>query len=334
VTVVTRGRRGTARRLGVVVLTLVGGLLGAPAYAVSPLAAPSPSGPAAPGTGHRVVAPSPPPQLPQQTVFVEVTPDQGSVIGVAYPLTAHFSAPIAHHAIAEAHMPVFVNGAFSRGAWFWRNATTAVFRQASFWPARAHIDVRLSLAGVELGRTPTYRIVGSSTSTRGYSVRTSRSLVAYVDGKSDRMVVRIDGAVVKNFGVSLGKTGFETRSGIKAVMEKYVSRHMTSIAAGITDPKDQYDVVAPYSVRITPTGEFVHGAPWAAARIGRWNGSHGCTNLLTDDAHWFFDHVLPGDPVITTGTNRPMDYWNGTGAPFNMPWSLWLAGSALKGARV
>ena len=179
----------------------------------------------------------------------------------------------------------------------------------------------MTLSGVEVGRTKKVRYVGSATTTRTHTIRTARALVAKVDGITDRFTVVVDRVKVKTFLTSLGKPGFETRSGIKAVMEKYALRHMTSVAAGITNPNDQYDLQVPWAVRITPTGEFVHGAPWALARLGRYNGSHGCTNLNVPDSHWFFDNVIPGDPVVTTGTPRTMDYWNGTGAPYNMPWA-------------
>ena len=307
-------------------LALSLGLLASPASAAN--LAPSP----APGA----TAPSPrpaPPEAPIPTAafHVTVTPDAGTVVGVAYPITAKFSAPVIDRAAAEHHMHVYVNKLFSKGAWYWRNSTTAMFRLAGFWPGHATIEVRLTLAGVEVAHSPTLSYVGDASTTRTHVIRTDRSLVAMVDGIKDRFTVVVDGKVVAVFKTSLGKKDFETRSGIKAVMEKYALRHMTSVAAGITNPNDQYDLQVPWAVRITPTGEFVHGAPWALARLGRYNGSHGCTNLNVADSHWFFDNVIPGDPVVTTGTPRTMDYWNGTGAPYNMPWATWLAHSALKG---
>ena len=141
-------------------------------------------------------------------------------------------------------------------------------------------------------------------------------------------VVRIDGKLARVVPVSLGKAGFTTRSGIKVVAEKYLTRRMTSQGIGVTNPNDQFDVVAPFAVRITTSGEFIHGAPWAMYRIGKWNGSHGCTNLTLWDAHWFYNTSMPGDVVLTVGTGRPMEYWNGEGGPWNIPWSQWLAMSA------
>jgi lipoprotein-anchoring transpeptidase ErfK/SrfK len=118
--------------------------------------------------------------------------------------------------------------------------------------------------------------------------------------------------------------GWETRSGIKVLAEGYRVRVMTGASIGAGD----YTLKVPYAIRLTDTGEFIHAAPWAAARIGRVNGSHGCTNLTVADARWVFKNYLIGDPVITTGTDRPMETWNGGGGPWNLPWSSWTRDSA------
>jgi L,D-transpeptidase-like protein len=84
----------------------------------------------------------------------------------------------------------------------------------------------------------------------------------------------------------------------------------------------------PYAMRMTSSGEFLHGAPWNPY-IGTMNHSHGCTNLTLASAHWVFDHVKEGDPVVTTGTRRATESWNGLGGVWNVPWAKWVAGSAL-----
>jgi lipoprotein-anchoring transpeptidase ErfK/SrfK len=268
--------------------------------------------------------------LPASAVAVTVSPAVASVVGVAYPITARFSHAVAARAVAERGMRVYVANRLVVGAWTWKDLRTALFRPRAFWPGHVLVVVRLSLAGAVLATTRTQRFIGRANATRVHWFHTGRKLIATINGRSHRMNIYLDGHKVRTFKVSLGKPGFETRSGIKAVMEKYRVRHMTSKQLGLTAPSDQYDLMAPYATRITPSGEFVHGAPWAAGRIGRWNGSHGCTNLFTADAHWFYDHTITGDPVITTGTSRPMEHWNGLGAPWNIPWSQWLAHSSLK----
>jgi len=280
------------------------------------------------GTGGTVTSPlTPPPAVkPKTAVSASASPYQGAVMGIAQPIFVRFSTPVAFKARAEKHMRVYVNGVLSSGAWHWKDSSTAVFRPPTFWKARSTVAIKMTLAGVVLAESSTRQFVGAKT--KVHTFKTSRSFVAKVDDATHRMKVYLDGKVVRTIPVSLGKPGFETRSGIKVVQEKYATRRMTSEGAGITDPNDQYDVTATWAVRITPTGEFVHGAPWAAARIGRYDGSHGCTNVLDADGKWFYDRVLPGDPVITVGTGRAMEYWNGPGGPWNMPWKLWLARSA------
>ncbi|MFN8169093.1 MAG: L,D-transpeptidase family protein [Candidatus Nanopelagicales bacterium] len=317
-----------------VATALASSLLVVPSVAAavrSDVPTPTPTTPTPTPTPTPTVPPKPKP-LPAAGVSVTITPKQGAKVGVAYPITATFSRPVQRRATAERNMKVLVNGQKAAGAWYWKSRTVALYRLQGFWPGHARISVRLTLAKQLLATTKTTRYLGRKTTTRTESFRTSRKLVAKVNGKTHRMVVFIDGKKVRSFGTSLGKPGFETRSGIKAVMEKFAVRHMTSIGAGITDPNDQYDLMAPWAVRITPTGEFVHGAPWAAGRLGVRNGSHGCTNLSTANAKWFYDKSIVGDPVVTKGTPRSMEPFNGLGAPYNLTWKQWLSRSVLKGA--
>ena len=253
-------------------------------------------------------------------------------MGVAYPIIVRFSTTVTRRADAERHMVVVISGRRVAGAWSWTDAKTVMFRPRSmFWRAHVTIRIAMSLRAVMLKTSRTHRWLGNRASTRTVIFRTGRSMISYVDAKRHRMRVVIDGKLARVMKTSLGKPGYLTRSGIKVVTEKYRVRHMSSVLAGITDPRDQYDLQAPYAVRITPSGEFVHGAPWAVARIGRRNGSHGCTNLLVRDARWFYVNARLGDPVVTKGTRRKMEPTNGLGGPWNLTWTQWLAHSALKG---
>jgi len=252
---------------------------------------------------------------------------KNQVRGVGTMMTLRFSAPVKYRAAVQAALHLYSTKSFGEGAWAWRDATTLQFRPFErFWPGHSKITVRALLGNVVMARTASGAPMVGLDTTASWS--TGHSLIASINAKTDRMIVRIDNKVVRTFGVSLGKPGFTTRSGIKVTAEKYLIRNMTSQGIGVTNPNDQFDVNAPFAVRITTSGEFVHGAPWAMYRIGKWNGSHGCTNLALWDAHWFYNTEIPGDVVVTSGTDRPMEYWNGEGGPWNIPWKQWVAMSA------
>jgi len=250
----------------------------------------------------------------------------GQTRGIGTLLTLHFSQPIQYRNVVQSHLQLTSTKNFGVGAWAWRDATTLEFRPRDFWPGHSTITVHSTLSNVIIGWTADHHpYMGLNTTA---SFKTTRAVISRINAITDQMTVTIDGKLARTMGVSLGKPGYTTRSGIKVVAEKYVTRRMTSQAIGVTNPADQFDVVAPWAVRITTSGEFIHGAPWALYRIGKWNGSHGCTNLTPWDAHWFYNLATPGDVVLTTGTNRPMEDWNGEGGPWNIPWKAWVAMSA------
>jgi lipoprotein-anchoring transpeptidase ErfK/SrfK len=91
-----------------------------------------------------------------------------------------------------------------------------------------------------------------------------------------------------------------------------------------------YDLIVPWSVRITQGGEYVHAAAWNGTNIGARSTSDGCTNLNTPDAQWFFTFSRIGDVVnyVNTG-GPPMAVDNGFG-DWNVPWSTWQAGGIVE----
>jgi lipoprotein-anchoring transpeptidase ErfK/SrfK len=110
-------------------------------------------------------------------------------------------------------------------------------------------------------------------------------------------------------------------------MDTHASYRMRSTTVGITG-SEAYDLDVPYAMRMTASGEFLHGAPWNDY-IGVANRSHGCTNLTLSSARWVYSQVLEGDPVITRGTGRSTEPYNGLGGVWNVPWSTWVGNSAL-----
>jgi lipoprotein-anchoring transpeptidase ErfK/SrfK len=223
-----------------------------------------------------------------------------------------------------------------KGAWGWINNHTAVFRPQKWWPGHSTITVTSTMDRTLLGKSGKYYIIGSDDLSTNWVFKTARKLVAVVDGRSVHMKVYVDGKKVKNFGVSLGKQDWETRSGVKVIstlkepLHTYTSTSL-NINPAVETPYELKDI--PWNTRLTPTGEFIHAAPWAYGRIGRYNGSHGCTNMFESDAKWIYDTTIPGDVVVYENTGgAPVQSWNGPGGLWNIPWENWLKKSALGNA--
>jgi len=139
------------------------------------------------------------------------------------------------------------------------------------------------------------------------------------------------GKTIRTIPVTTGKQPeYTTRSGIKVIVEKDRRHDMNSETIGI-DPNsaDGYNLKGvEFAMRITYSGEFIHAAPWSVASQGHENVSHGCTGLSTANAGWLYNNTLIGDPVIYTGTNRPMTLTNGYG-DWNESFAEYAKGSAL-----
>jgi len=263
---------------------------------------------------------------------VSISPTIDEKVGVGQLVTMNFSSPVGRKAVVERAIKVSSEKPLPPGSWGWLSDTTAIYRPKTFWPANAKIKFQLDLDQVvlrsaEVNKNQRSTWVGNKNAGRTVVLKTGRALVITIRDNTHRMYVTRNGKLVKTFPVSLGKEGYRTRSGIKILTnEKYVNLRMrgTDRFSG-----EDWDVIAPYSIRLTPTGEFIHGAPWAYYRMGLANGSHGCTNMYIGDARWIYHHVRAGDPVITKGTNSKMETTNGTpGSYWNYSYKEWKNKSA------
>ena len=312
-----------------------------PAGVSDPVAAPPTTPELAPGADPDKPTPLPRPRTRVTAKFNAASNSLGvngarTKLGVGTLPRITFNRSITDKAAVERHLVVAATSDEGRstevqGAWGWINDRTTIFRPKNFWPGNSTIEITSTLDDVVLGKSKGRYLLGSSKLERVFTFRTDRSLIAEVDGASKRMKVFIDGKRVQNFPVSLGKAGWETRNGAKVIStDKEDFKVYRSASLGLTDPDDFYELDAPWNTRLTPTGEFLHAAPWAYGRLGRYNGSHGCTNMFANDAKWVFDNTIPGDVVTFRNTGGDMmEPWNGPGGLWNISWDKWLKKSAL-----
>ena len=150
--------------------------------------------------------------------------------------------------------------------------------------------------------------------------------------KTDHMRITRNGQTIRVIPITTGKKGFETRSGVKVIENKELTRLMDASTGGTnkTDP-EYYRLTVQFAMRLTDTGEFLHAAPWSVGAQGHANVSHGCTGMSLENAKWLYNQSEIGDVVIYTGNDRPMEGFNGIGL-WNIPLDQWTQGSALKTA--
>lgn len=294
-----------------------------------------------------VTARAPAPRLPRPRVWTSVSFDAASnglgvngataKLGVGTLPQLRFSRPITDKAAVERGLSVTATtkGRAPRavpGSWGWLDDRRVVFRPMKWWPEHSVIIIKSELGHQVLGRSGGKYVVGRKNLDAAFTFRTGRKLIATVDGASKMMTVRIDGELKHRFPVSLGKPGWETRNGPKIIYTaKEPHKVYTSQAIGIMDPALAYALPAKWNTRLTPTGEYIHTATWAYGRLGRANGSHGCTNMREEHAKWIFDNTVPGDVIDFRNTGGgTVESWNGPGGLWNIPWNEWLKKSALR----
>jgi hypothetical protein len=89
-----------------------------------------------------------------------------------------------------------------------------------------------------------------------------------------------------------------------------------------------YDILVPWSVRFTLSGDFMHDAFWSVGEQGFTNVSHGCVNMSPANAETYYKMALQGDPVTVTGSPQAGRWGNGWTVWF-LGWRDLLGGSAL-----
>jgi lipoprotein-anchoring transpeptidase ErfK/SrfK len=263
--------------------------------------------------------------LPAEHVLhATISPDAGETVGVGQPITVTFDTPVTDRAAVQHALTVATSRPIGAAGWHWFSSTRVEYRPQNYWPAHTSVTVHANLSGVQAGPTTFGALDSSSAFTIG------RSQILSISDVTHQMGVYRDGVLIRTVPVSLGQHigTWVTRSGIKTIMSIQRTVEMNSATVGITGA-GSYDEIVPYAMRLTWSGEYIHGAPWSEYAQGSYDVSHGCVNISLANAEWLYGNSMVGDVVDTTGTGRPMEWdGNGTGGVWNMPWSIWQSNSA------
>jgi lipoprotein-anchoring transpeptidase ErfK/SrfK len=208
------------------------------------------------------------------------------------------------------------------GVWNWFSDTEVHFRPSQYWPENTDVTLDADLYGVDLGNG----VWGETDRTVSFAI--GERHVSIADADTHQMEVYDGDQLVQTWPMSAGSPDNPSYNGAHVVTEMNADRVMDSSTYGVpVDSPDGYRTPVEYAVRISDSGEFVHAAPWSVAQQGRENVSHGCINLSTENARWFFSFSQPGDVVEIRGSDAGTlrsDVYDWT-----IPWAEWQAGSAL-----
>jgi len=255
--------------------------------------------------------------LAEQT-YPTLYPLNGSHVGVGMPVIVTFDLPVKNRREFEKNLHVTSSPA-QQGSWHWYHSREVRFRPKNYWKPGTKVTVAANINGLNAGGG----VYGQMSKETHFTV--GRSMITKINLSSDVAKVYRNGKFVRRIYVSGGKPGWQTRSGVKLIMDKLYTTRMTNQMIGA---REEYDLRVKYAMRITSSGEFLHAAPWNAGYFGRRNARHGCVGMSTGDASWLFHRTLIGDPVVTTGTSRRMEHGNGY-SDWNMSYAQYKKGSAL-----
>jgi lipoprotein-anchoring transpeptidase ErfK/SrfK len=254
--------------------------------------------------------------VPDNKTKAYTYPSDGMTVGVAQPVSIHFDEPVPDRAAALRAITVTTTPA-QVGGFRWIDDQEVRWRPAEFWQPGTTVAVTADIYGKNLGDG----LYGQEDLAVTFTI--GRSMTAEIDDNTHTMVVKENGAVIREIPVSLGSNKYPTYNGIHVVAEKYDWKLMDSSTWGLTGA-GAYRTNVQWATRISSSGEFVHAAPWSVGSQGYENVSHGCVNVSTEAAQWFYDTFIPGDPVIIRNTVGPnLEIWDGYG-DFQLPFDQYV----------
>jgi lipoprotein-anchoring transpeptidase ErfK/SrfK len=255
---------------------------------------------------------------------VTLSPGDGDTVGVGSPIVARFSrsVPVAQRANVEARLAVSVTPSVV-GAWHWISDQEVHWRPPTYWKAGTKVQVSATLDNFYVGAG----VWGSGSHTATFTIGDSH--ISRVDVARHQMYVYDNGKLVRTMPISAGRDKYPTKNGVHITFEKSQVVTMDSATVGIprNSPDGYYEKVY-WDVRISYGGAFVHAAPWSVGQQGRVNVSHGCVNLSTSNAIWFYNFALHGDIVDVYNSGAAPDTSDPGMADWNMSWAAWVAGDA------
>ena len=256
----------------------------------------------------------------------------GATYGVGMVVVAHFDETVTDKASAERHLRVTTNPPVA-GSWNWVDDQNAHWRPEKYYAPGTSVTVSADIYGAPLGKG----LYGQEDEKVSFTIGDSH--VSIADDATKQVSVYENGKLVRTMPTSMGMGGTETINGttlsfwtppgVYTVMDKANPVIMDSSTFGLpVNSRLGYKETIPYATRISIDGIYLHQLNATVWAQGNTNTSHGCLNLNSDNAAWFFNFAVPGDVVEVRGTGgKPLQLWQN--GDWSVPWDQWVKGSAL-----
>ena len=259
---------------------------------------------------------------PENLTMPYLLPNDGEVVGVGQPIAVRFDENIPNRAAAEQAISV-VTTPKVEGAFYWLSNREVRWRPAQYWKPGTTVDVAVNTYGVDLGDG----LFGQENVTSKFTI--GDEVLAVADDSTKTLTIRRNGEVVKTMPISMGKNSTPTNNGTYIIGDRLSHMVMDSSTYGVpSNSANGYRTEVDWATQMSYSGIYVHGAPWSVGSQGYSNVSHGCLNVSTSNAKWFYENTKRGDIVEVVNTvGSVLPGVDGLG-DWNIPWEQWKAGNA------
>ena len=248
---------------------------------------------------------------PSQTNNPSIFEGYQQTYGVGMPIILQFAAPVTNQAAVERALQVTTSKPIV-GAWYWDGNQTLYFRPETYWPPDTQVSFDGHLDGVETAAG----VYATADLTQSFTI--GSSLIAIASTRTHYMQVYLNGKLYGNWPISTGQPGDDTADGTYVTIEKGNPTRMVG---------NGYNVLVPYAVRFTYSGNYIHDAYWSVAQQGITNVSHGCVNVSPYHSELYYNLAVPGDPVTVTGS-PVAGKWDDGWTVWFLTWGQLVKGSA------
>ena len=257
----------------------------------------------------------------------------GATYGVGIVPVVRFDEQIADKKAAEKALVVTTTPHVD-GVWNWVSDHEAHWRPEHFYASGTKVTVSANVYGVEVGPG----LYGQADKSLSFTIGQKR--VAIADDKTHQVNVYWGDKLVRTMPTSMGRGGYVTGTGGQQISLWTMPGFYTVIGHANPVLMDSSTYGLPvnsaagyreyiyWATQISTDGIYLHELTSTIWAQGNTDVSHGCLNLNSENAIWFYKNSQIGDVVKVENTGGPgiKVFQNGD---WSVPWTTWIKGSAL-----